>query len=61
MITDNLYAIHWDIHWAHDRAGAVRFAGGFSAFDGEHAEEVCNSQHRSVWAGIFTPWAFYKN
>ena len=61
MITDDLYAIHRDVHRAHDRAGAIRFAGGLGAFDREHAEQVCNSQYRAIRTGVFTPGTFDKN
>ena len=61
MVADNLYAIHRDVHRAHDRAGAIRFAGGFRAFDGEHTEQVCNSQHRAIRTGIFAPGTFHKD
>ena len=58
MITDDLYAIHRDVHRAHDRAGAIRFAGGLSSFDREHTKQVCNSQHRAVRTGILAPRSF---
>lgn len=58
MVTDDLLAIHGDVHWAHDRAGAICFAGEFGAFDGEHAEQVRNSQHCAIRTGIFTPRSF---
>ena len=61
MITNNFDAIHGDIHGAHDRAGAVRFAGGLSAFDGENTEQVCNSQHCAIRTGIFAPGTFHKD
>ncbi len=38
MVADNLLAIHGNVHGAHDRTGAVRFAGGFRTFDREHTE-----------------------
>lgn len=61
MIANNFDAIHRDVHRAHDRAGAVRFASGLSAFDREHAEEIRNSEHCAVWTGIFAPGTFYKD
>ena len=61
MVSDNLYAVHRDVHRAHDRARAIRFASGFSTFDREHAKQVRNSQHRAVGTGIFAPWSFNKD
>ena len=61
MVSDNLYAVHRDVHRAHDRARAVRFASGFSAFDREHAKQVGNSQHRAVGTGILAPRSFNKD
>ena len=61
VVADSFDRVHFDVHRAHDRAGAVCFAGGLSAFDGEDAEEIGNSEHGSVRAGILAPRAFYEN
>ena len=61
MVADNLHAIHGDVHGAHDRAGAVRFAGGLSTLDREHAEQIRHSQHRAIRTCVLAPWTFHKN
>ena len=58
MIAHGLDRIHGNIHRAHDGAGAVSFAGGFSAFDLEDTENVGDAEYCTVWTGIFAPWAF---
>jgi hypothetical protein len=60
MVADGLYCVDGDIHWAQDRAGAVGFAGCFHPADLKNAEQICNTEYGSVWAGVFAPRSFDK-
>ena len=61
MVTHHFHRIHGDVHWAHDRARAIRFAGGLRALDGKHTEQVRDAQHGTVRTGIFTPGSFNED
>lgn len=61
MVADRFDRVNGDVHRAHDRTCAVRFAGGFNAADLEDAEEIGDAEDRAVRAGVFAPRTFNKN
>lgn len=61
MISNDFFGIHLDIHWAHDRAGSIRFASGLGALDGKYPKQICDSQHGAVRTGVLTPRSLYED
>lgn len=55
VVTNDMLFTHFDIHRASDIASVIHVAGCFIPADLENAEEIGNTQHGAVWAGVFTP------
>ncbi len=60
MVMHYHLAVYRDVHRAHDRAGAVGFAGACISPDAENAEKVGNPQHGAVRTGVFAPRSLDK-
>jgi hypothetical protein len=64
--TDTLGVSHYlhladlDVHRTIDVAGAIQLAGGGSAADFEEPEQVAQSQHSAIGAGVLAPWSLYE-